>query len=160
MSKVRVIRSARRKRTVQARMEEGTLVVRIPDWMSKKEEEEAVASMLARLERKQAPASDDELLKRAKQLNTKYLEGQANIGSVRWVSNQQHRWGSCTTSTGDIRITDRLQKVPDYVLDSVLIHELTHTFIPGHGPEFWAWADSFPQAERAKAYLEAFQRWG
>ncbi|MDU3176210.1 MAG: YgjP-like metallopeptidase domain-containing protein, partial [Corynebacterium striatum] len=70
------------------------------------------------------------------------------------------RWGSCTTSTGDIRITDRLKDVPEYVLDSVVIHELTHTFIPGHGPEFWQWADRAPKAERAKGYLEAYQRFG
>ena len=96
----------------------------------------------------------------ARRLNAAYLDGRATIGSIRWVSNQNTRWGSCTTSTADIRLSDRLQQVPDYVLDSVIIHELTHTFIPRHGRDFWQWADRAPHAERAKGYLEAYQRWG
>ena len=76
------------------------------------------------------------------------------------MSNQNTRWGSCTTGTGDIRISDRLAQVPDYVLDAVIVHELVHTFIPGHSGEFWRWADRAPRAERAKGYLEAYQRFG
>ncbi|MDC7107203.1 M48 family metallopeptidase [Corynebacterium striatum] len=159
---VRVIRSAKRKRTIQARMVDGVLEVRIPAWMSAKEEQKAVTDMLARVERKHTSSrrSDADLEERAAELNKLYLGGQAKVGSIRWVSNQNSRWGSCTTSTGDIRITDRLKGVPEYVLDSVIIHELTHTFIPGHGPRFWEWADRAPKAERAKGYLEAYQRFG
>ncbi|MEJ4092529.1 M48 family metallopeptidase [Corynebacterium accolens] len=158
---VKVIRSARRRKSVQARMVAGVLEVRIPAWMSAREENEAVQDMLARLEKKTGGAKTDAvLLQRAKQLNAQYLEGRAWIGSIRWVSNQNTRWGSCTTSTADIRLSNRLQQVPDYVLDSVIIHELTHTFIPRHGREFWQWADRAPHAERAKGYLEAYQRWG
>jgi len=93
-------------------------------------------------------------------LNASVLDGRARLGSIRWVSNQHTRWGSCTTATGDIRITDRLKNVPGYVLDAVIVHELTHTFIPGHGSDFWDWADRAPKAERAKGYLEALQRLG
>ncbi|OFR37284.1 MULTISPECIES: M48 family metallopeptidase [Corynebacterium] len=159
---VRVIRSAKRKRTVQARLVDGVLEVRIPSWMSAKEEAKAVADMQAKVARKHTSTrrSDADLHERAVELNKNFLDGRAKIGSIRWVSNQNTRWGSCTTSTGDIRITDRLKDVPEYVLDSVVIHELTHTFIPGHGPEFWQWADRAPKAERAKGYLEAYQRFG
>ncbi|MDO5032076.1 M48 family metallopeptidase [Corynebacterium sp.] len=159
---VRVIRSARRRRTVQARMVEGVLEVRIPAWMSQAEEDKAVADMLARVAKKHtsAAATDADLERRAAALNERVLESRARIGSIRWVSNQNSRWGSCTTSTGDIRISDRLRDVPDYVLDAVIVHELTHTFISGHGPEFWQWADRAPKAERAKGYLEAYQRFG
>lgn len=159
---VRVIRSARRKRTVQARMNGGVLEVRIPGWMSQKEEDEAVADMVARVRRKHSGTrrSNEDLVKRAHELNRRVLEGRATVGSLRWVSNQKSRWGSCTLSSGDIRISDRLKSVPDYVLDAVIVHELTHTFIPGHGAEFWEWADRAPHAERAKGYLEAYQRHG
>lgn len=159
---VRVIRSARRRRTVQARMVEGVLEVRIPAWMSASEEAQAVADMLGRIVKKQTSsrASDEELALRAAELNRRVLEGRATVGSIRWASNHNTRWGSCTTSTGDIRISDRLKQVPDYVVDSVIVHELTHTFILGHGPEFWEWADRAPKAERAKGYLEAYQRFG
>ena len=157
---VRVIRSARRRRTVQARSVDGVLEVRIPAWMSAAEEEKAVADIVGKVRKKHSSAqlSDASLTARARSLNTRFLDGRATVGSIRWVSNQKSRWGSCTTSTGDIRISDRLQDVPEYVLDAVIIHELTHTFISGHGPEFWEWADRAPKAERAKGYLEAYQR--
>lgn len=159
---VRVIRSARRKRTVQARMTGGVLEVRIPAWMSQREEEQAVADMVQRVQKKHSSTrrSDEDLVHRAHELNKSVLENRAKVGSIRWVSNQNSRWGSCTISSGDIRISDRLRDVPSYVLDAVLVHELTHTFIPGHGPEFWEWADRVPKAERAKGYLEAYQRHG
>ncbi|AKK08114.1 M48 family metallopeptidase [Corynebacterium testudinoris] len=159
-AEIEVIRSARRTRTVQARQVGEKIIVRIPARMSAAEEKKAVASIVERLRRKTTSSrtSDEDLHARAMALNEDILAGQAQVGSIRWVSNQQRRWGSCTPSTGDIRISDRLKDVPDYVLDAVLVHELTHTFIPGHGPEFWVWADKAPKAERAKGYLEAYQR--
>lgn len=159
---VRVIRSARRRRTVQARLVGGVVEVRIPASFSAKQERETVEEMLERVRRKSVSSarSDADLLERARRLNEEVLEGRATIGSVRWVGNQATRWGSCTVSTAEIRISDRLRQVPDYVLDAVLVHELTHTFIPGHGAEFWRWADRAPKAERAKGYLEALQRFG
>ena len=63
-------------------------------------------------------------------------------------------------ATGRIRISDRLKEVPGYVLDSVIIHELVHTWIPDHGAEFHEWADRAPRVDRASGYLEAYGRWG
>ncbi|WP_018296168.1 M48 family metallopeptidase [Corynebacterium lubricantis] len=160
--RVSVIRSAKRRRTIQAREVGGVIEVRIPATFSKAQEQAAVDEMLAKLSKKRrsSHSSDEDLQRRAHRLNEEVLEGKATVGSIRWVSNQNARWGSCTISTGDIRISDRLKNVPDYVVDSVLVHELTHTFIAGHGPEFWVWADKAPLAERAKGYLEAYQRYG
>ena len=159
---VKVIRSARRKRTVQARFEGDEVVVRIPASMSAAEEKEAVAGILAKLEKKTSSqdVSEEELLRRARRLNQRVLGGRATLGSIRWVGNQNTRWCSCTTDTGDIRISDRLQHVPGYVLDAVIVHEMVHTFVTGHGEEFHEWAGKAPQAERARGYLEAYGRWG
>lgn len=161
-SEIEVIRSTRRQRTVQARVVGEKVVVRIPARMTVAEEERAVAEIVAKLRRKTTSTrtSDEQLLARAAQLNRELLDARAAIGSIRWVSNQTTRWGSCTVATGDIRITDRLRHVPDYVLDAVILHELVHTFIPGHGQDFWDYADRAPRAERAKGYLEAYQRFG
>ena len=158
----RVIRSARRSKTVQARVVGGVAEIRIPAHFSARQEREAVTEMLAKLEAKTTTRmlDDDTLTARAHHLNDKVLDGRATIGSVRWVSNQNTRWGSCTVATGDIRISDRLRDVPAYVLDEVLVHELTHTFVPNHSKEFYAWADRVPKAERARGYLEAYQRHG
>jgi len=162
LPEIEVIRSPRRTRTVQARFVDGRVVVRIPARMTAAEEQAAVASIVTKLQKKSASTriSDESLEERARVLNASVLDGRARLGSIRWVSNQHARWGSCTTATGDIRITDRLKNVPGYVLDAVIVHELTHTFIPGHGSDFWDWADRAPKAERAKGYLEALQRLG
>ena len=76
--------------------------------------------------------------------------------SVRWVTNQNARWGSCTPGDRTIRLSDRLQQMPGWVVDYVLVHELAHLLEAGHTPEFWAWVDRYPRAEKAKGYLEGY----
>lgn len=160
---IEVIRSTRRTRTAQARLVGERIEVRIPARMSQAEEAKVVAELVAKVRHKTTSGrtSDAELLARAEELNRQVLAGRARIGSIRFVANQRHRWGSCSTATADIRISERLREVPGYVLDAVIIHELTHTFIGGgHSAEFWEWADRAPRAERARGYLEAYQRFG
>ena len=73
--------------------------------------------------------------------------------SVRWVENQSTRWGSCTPGERTIRISSRLQHMPQWVVDYVIVHELAHLVETHHNERFWAWVDNYPQAERAKGYL-------
>lgn len=159
---VRVIRSDRRRRTVQARVARGAVEVRIPASFSAAEEREAVGEVLGKLEGKMTAsgATDAQLRERAERLNREVLGGAARFTSIRWSSRQTTRWGSCTPATGEIRISDRLKEVPDYVVDAVVVHELAHTIVSGHTARFWQLADQAPQAERAKGYLEAFGRFG
>ncbi|MBI8989626.1 M48 family metallopeptidase [Corynebacterium meridianum] len=163
LPEIQVIRSTRRTRTVSGRIVDGRIVVRIPARLTAEQEAEAVADIVAKVRRRSTSVhtGDSELEARALELNKRLLEGRATFSSVRWVGNQTRRWGSCSPDTGEIRITDRLREVPGYVLDAVLVHELTHTFIhSGHDASFWEWADRAPHAERAKGYLEAYQRFG
>lgn len=152
---VEVRRSKRRRRTVSAYRDGDRVVVMIPASLSRKEEAEWVEKMLARLERseRRRRPSDDVLLRRARDLNDKYLGGLAIPESVRWVDNQNSRWGSCTPGDRSIRLSARLQGMPSWVVDYVLVHELAHLLEAGHDAQFWAWVDRYPQAERAKGYL-------
>ena len=152
-----VRRSRRRRRTVSAyRADDGTVVVLVPDRFTRAEEQEWVQTMLARLERseRRRRPGDEELMRRARALSRAHLDGRAEPRSVRWVTNQQSRWGSCTPADGSIRLSTRLQGMPDWVVDYVLVHELAHLLEPGHDAAFWAWVDRYPRAERAKGYLE------
>ncbi len=142
---------------------EYTIEVRVPSGMPPEHEQKEIYELVSKLLRKRTSAEvggDAALMARAEKLNEMFLENRARPSSIRWVSNQQRRWGSCKTATGEIRISDRLKLVPEYVLDSVLIHELTHTFIPAHSKQFWEWAQRAPRFERAQGYLEAYQRFG
>jgi hypothetical protein len=152
---VEVRRSRRRRRTVAAFREEGRVVVMIPARMTQAEEREWVAKMLARLERseKRRRPSDAGLMRRARTLNERYLDGLARPETVRWVDNQNTRWGSCTPADKAIRLSRRLEGMPAWVIDYVLVHELAHLLEVGHTPEFWAWVDRYPRSERARGYL-------
>jgi len=155
---VGVRRSRRRRRTVSAFRDGDRIVVLIPASMSKRDEATWVADMVARVERqeKRRQRTDDDLMARARKLNDLYLGGLAQPASVRWVTNQQSRWGSCTPGDRTIRLSARLQKVPGWVVDYVLVHELAHLIEVGHTPAFWAWVDRYPRADKAKGYLEGY----
>ena len=55
---------------------------------------------------------------------------------------------------GTIRISHRIQEMPDWVVDYVLLHELTHLVVPSHNARFWELVSRYPKAERARGYLE------
>ena len=152
---VEVRRSKRRRRTVSAYRDGERIVVLIPAYMSRQEEDEWVETMVARVEKseRQAIPTDEELYDRAVSLSDAYLGGLAMPHSVRWVSNQKQRWGSCTPADRSIRLSERLQQMPPWVVDYVVIHELAHLLEPGHDAAFWGWVDRYPHAERAKGYL-------
>ena len=156
MPSVEVRRSARRRRTVSAYREGGRTIVLIPARMSRAEERRWVAVMLERLakqDRRLRPEEED-LMARARDLSRRYLDGQARPATVRWVTNQGSRWGSCTPVDRSIRLSHRLKGMPEWVLDYVLVHELAHLLVPGHGPAFWAEVERYPRTERARGYLE------
>ena len=46
--------------------------------------------------------------------------------------------------------------MPSWVVDYVLIHELAHLLVPGHGTDFWELVQRYPRTERARGYLEGF----
>ena len=162
-SVVEVRRSARRRRTVTAYREQGRTVVLIPAAFSPAEERRWVAQMVAKLQtreerRRRSLGGDSELMTRARALSAAHLDGLAEPASVRWVDNQQRRWGSCTPADRSIRLSSRLRSMPDYVVDYVLVHELVHLLEPGHDEPFWALVARYPRAERARGFLEGVEQ--
>ena len=131
-------------------------MVLIPARMSRAEERRWVATMLDRLERQERRGrpSDPELLERALVLSDRYFSGRARPTSVRWAADQRRRWGSCSVDEGSIRLSTRLQGMPAWVVDYVLLHELAHLLEASHGPDFWALLAGYPDLDRAKAFLE------
>jgi len=154
---VRIIRSKRRKKTVQASLQDGVLVVRAPERATQAELDRAVGALKARIERKLlTPSPGDALLeRRARELNREHFGGALRWSSVRWVTDQNTQLGSCTSLDGTIRLSHRLAKMPPFVRDYVLMHELAHLLEPNHSPRFWELVNRFPRAERARGYLMA-----
>jgi len=153
---VEVVRSARRRRTVSAERVGDAIVVHVPARMSRAEEAQWVERMVGRVlagERRRR-RGDADLLARAVTLSKRYLGGRAVPASVRWVDNQQQRWGSCTPVDRTIRLSRRLAPMPDYVVDYVLLHELAHLIEPGHGAAFTALLQGYEPLARAEGFLD------
>jgi hypothetical protein len=148
---------------VTAYREKGRTVVLIPAAFSPAEERRWVAQMVAKLQtreerRHRSLGGDDELMTRARALSVAHLDGLAEPASVRWVDNQNRRWGSCTPADRSIRLSSRLRSMPEYVVDYVLVHELVHLLEPGHDERFWALVARYPRAERARGFLEGVEQ--
>ncbi|WP_106123487.1 M48 metallopeptidase family protein [Nesterenkonia sandarakina] len=152
---VLVIRSARRTRTVTADQVQGTLRLRVPVRLSRREIEDHARAFQKKLSRRAArrPRSDEELLDRSRALSSRYLDGIPQPEAVSWSTQQHQRWGSTTSTTGTIRLSARLREMPAWVQDSVLIHELAHLIEPGHGPRFKALIAKYPRTGEADAFL-------
>lgn len=149
---VDVVRSPRRKRTVQASLREGRIKVMVPDGLDPDEEARLVDQMTSRVVAKMSSDGVD-LGERARLLARKY--GLPEPESIEWSSRQMRRWGSCTREEGTIRISNRLASMPGWVLDAVLVHELAHLEVDDHGPRFHALVGRYELTERAKGYLIA-----
>ena len=154
---VHIIRSAQRRKTVSARLEDGVLIIRAPAAIRDDELATIIEGLKKRMIKRSrtAPQTDEALEKRARELNKKYFGGRLSWHSVRYVTNQNGRFGSCTPDNGTIRLSDRLATMPVWVRDYVLIHELAHLLEANHGPKFWKLVNRYPLTERARGYLMA-----
>ncbi len=154
-----LVRSTGRRSSATAFVRDGRIVVQLPAGMDPTSESALVARLVAKVsgrQRAERIGGDDALAERARALADRHLDG-VRPASVTWSGRMRRRWGSCTPSEGTIRISRSLAAFPDFVLDYVLVHELAHLVEPGHGAAFQALVDRYPQAARARGFLEGVQ---
>jgi hypothetical protein len=157
MPEVVVRVSARRRKTSEAKWVEGRIIVSLPAHLDVESQRRTTDWLVERLLTRQSIsiADDDALMARAVALSDRYLLG-TRPASVRWVTNQTARWGSCSCDSGEIRISHRLRAVPEWVLDSVLVHELAHLTYPDHSPAFHRLAAGYPRHDEAGVFLAGY----
>jgi predicted metal-dependent hydrolase len=153
---IRIVASPRRSRTVQARLVGGVLELRVPRSMPESERRMWAERMRDRIERqvRRRLPSDTVLAERARVLNRRYFGGRLRWNSIAYAE-QGSRWGSCAYTTGVIRISRRAARLPEWVRDYLLVHELGHLEHADHGPAFWELVNRYPLTERARGYLMA-----
>lgn len=149
---VQIVTSARRKKTVQAKLVDGMLRIAMPAHLSPAEQQHWVEVMRDRFQRRTDAARID-LTARAKALAGRF--DLQTPGSISWSERQNTRWGSCTPEARTVRISTRVAAYPEWVIDYVIVHELAHLDVAAHNGEFWRIVDRYPMAERARGYLIA-----
>lgn len=155
---IRIVRSNRRKRTVSARWANGGIEVLAPATMSDSDLKPIVDKLRDRLEKRRQRRKlndDQDLHRRADELNRRYFRGRLKIDCIEYVTNQTKRFGSCTPSEHHVRLSLRIAALPDWVRDYVIVHELAHLLEANHGPRFWKLVGAYPLGERARGYLMA-----
>lgn len=169
------VRHPRARRYVVRVRSDGTVRVTIPRWGSQREakvfaegERAWIDSQLARVAAEQAGGreaiSPNDMrglrARAARELPPRLFELAAEYGlTVSRVSirNQRWRWGSCSPK-GHICLNWRLVRMPDWVRDYVLIHELMHLKRMDHSVKFWKLVErACPEYREARRHLRAIR---
>ena len=155
---VKIVRSHRRRRTVSAHLIKDTLLVNAPLMLSQKCLDRIIEGFKVKFEKKKLK---DELKKSesladiAARMNERYFANLLKINSIEYATNQNHKFGCCNHRTARIRISHRIELMPVWVRDYVVIHEMAHLIEPNHSREFWALVSRYKLAERARGFLLA-----
>ncbi|MDA9069186.1 M48 family metallopeptidase [Algibacter sp.] len=89
------------------------------------------------IERTWRKEAKEHLPKRVEQLAKKHDFKHKSVS----VRNSKTRWGSCSNDNS-INLSLHLMRLPDYLIDYVILHELVHTKIKNHSKDFWHLLDS------------------
>lgn len=130
------------------RPEQGEALVTVPLRMPREQVErflyEKESWMRRHLERirvtcEYPPVSEEQIEKMKRQV-LGYAQKWERIMGVHasgWIlRDMKTRWGSCTVSTGRIRLNTRLVFYPEECLEYVIVHELCHLIEPSHNQRF------------------------
>ncbi|MFD6814823.1 M48 metallopeptidase family protein [Enteractinococcus coprophilus] len=155
---VRLIASSRRRKTISASVRDGMIQLSVPMNMKDAEIITSARSLIDKIKARQRRSnrfqSNPELFDRAVHLARVWLNAEVHPTSVVWSDRQTTMWGSCTATTGAIRISTMLRGMPQWVIDGVLVHELAHLKYSGHGQEFQAFTRRYPRMAEADAFLD------
>jgi len=90
----------------------------------------------------------------AKEIITSRLKQLAERHGFRYnrltLRKQRTVWGSCSPRN-NISLNIKLVKLPEELMDYVILHELVHTHEHNHGKKFWAKLDGYVGDARATA---------
>ena len=77
------------------------------------------------------------LTARVHDYNNQIYKEKVNTVRLKYIHS---RWGSCATS-GNLNFSSKILLAPENIMDSVIIHELSHLKEMNHGTRFWKWVE-------------------
>ena len=158
LPEVEVRISKRRKKTSEAKWVGGRIVVSLPAHLDGENRQKTIDWLVDRLltrHRLQSGLGDDGSWPGRSSSATATSSAPAPPPSA--GSPTRRRGGDrAPYYSGDIRVSHRLRVVPEWVLDSVLVHEVAHLTHPDHSPAFHALAGAYPRHEEAGVFLAGY----
>ena len=159
---VNIRRDKRLKKTARWQREpDGSILLRIPYRYPKKNLPgllKSITEQLGKQKKRARRRTDTDLQTRAKHINENFFNGQIKWEAIRWVKPMKTRLGSCTNggaTDGHIRISEEIKPWPQWVIDYIIAHELTHRLHPDHSPAFWeTLSDAYPRTEQARGFIK------
>jgi predicted metal-dependent hydrolase len=113
---------------------------------------ELARKLVRRVHARQVNAQEDALAL-ARKIAARF-PNRPEVAEVLFVTTQEARWGSYSPATQTIRLHAALRRMPRWVLEAVVAHELAHVTHLDHSPAFWKLLRRVcPDTDRAKAFL-------
>ncbi|MBU0558229.1 MAG: M48 family metallopeptidase [Bacteroidetes bacterium] len=74
-----------------------------------------------------------------------------------FIKNIRTRWGSCSVQN-NINLSIHLMRLPEELIDYVVLHELCHVLVKNHSPIFWKKLDEIcPNAKKKDKMLQKYK---
>jgi predicted metal-dependent hydrolase len=74
-----------------------------------------------------------------------------------FIKNIKSRWGSCS-GKNNINLSIHLMRLPDHLIDYILLHELAHTKVKNHSKKYWNFLDTLTgDAKKLDKELKKFR---
>jgi predicted metal-dependent hydrolase len=146
----------KRVKNINARLRETTLSVSAPLNTPQSTLDKVIPDLARRLLRRvharQVNAEGDALAL-ARRVAARFAN-KPEVAEVLFVTTQEARWGSYSPATRTIRLHAALRRMPRWVLEAVVAHELAHVVHQNHSPAFWKLLRRVcPDTDRARAFL-------
>ena len=145
-------------KNVNARLRGSTLSVSAPAGVTDEKLEPVIQGLARRLLRRAHAGrvnEEEDALALARKVAKRFPKSPPSVDRVVFVTTQRARWGSYSPRTKMVRLNAALRRMPRWVLEAVVIHELAHAVHPDHSPAFWDLLRRIcPETDRAKAFLD------
>lgn len=156
--RIKVRKSKRRKRTISAKLINNEIIVYAPHNVADIELNRAIAKFVKSFEKralKKEMSEARELDVIFSKLNNQFFDNRLKIESIEYSVNQNLIYGCCNYRMKRIKISHRIAKMPIWVKEYVLMHEMAHLLEPNHSKRFWDIVNQYKFSERARGFLIA-----
>jgi hypothetical protein len=135
-----------------------SFVLQKKQWIMRKQAEMLAVEQQVQDKRKNGPNISRKDARKKLVTRLKILARKHNFRFEKvFIRNQKTRWGSCS-SKNNINLNYHLALIPEHLMDYVLLHELVHTRIKNHSPQFWNELSKYvPNPKKHRKALKKYQ---